>query len=62
MKAIIAEALTMGDEGHNRNSAGSLRLCKRAGAPLARAASATGDAPRPPSTTSPATTSPYSIL
>ena len=38
MKALAAEALTMGDEGHNRNRAGSLLLLKALAPHLARAA------------------------
>ncbi|HEX5759329.1 MAG TPA: DUF1116 domain-containing protein [Thermoanaerobaculia bacterium] len=38
MKALAAEALTMGDEGHNRNRAGSLLLLRALAPHLARAA------------------------
>ncbi len=38
MKALAAEALTMGDEGHNRNRAGSLLMLKALAPHLARAA------------------------
>ncbi|HEV8630213.1 MAG TPA: DUF1116 domain-containing protein, partial [Thermoanaerobaculia bacterium] len=39
LRALVAEALHMGDEGHNRNRAGSLLLLKLLAARLARVAS-----------------------
>jgi hypothetical protein len=39
LRALIAEALHMGDEGHNRNKAGSLLLLQRLAARLARVTS-----------------------
>ena len=41
LRALIAEALHMGDEGHNRNKAGSLLLLQRLAARVVRAAGAT---------------------
>ena len=38
MRALLAEALHMGDEGHNRNKAGSLLFLKQLAPPVVRAA------------------------
>lgn len=43
LRALIAEALHMGDEGHNRNKAGSLLLTARLAPRLARVADDRGD-------------------
>lgn len=38
LRALLAEALHMGDEGHNRNKAGSLLFARHLAAPIAQAA------------------------
>ncbi len=42
LRALIAEALHMGDEGHNRNKAGSLLFLKLLAPHIARAAAGRG--------------------